>query len=370
MTNIADTNDHQTSKGLVQKLPWSFGANLTTRGLKFINHRWSAEALETKKGRDAAQEAIAEFVEAGVDVVTNSLLFRVSDEAYRRDGLTPQRVDQDTVDAFDLFNEVVNRVNPEVQTAAVIGPINDLNAHSSEIEMVKLPPLNLVVGHQNQLDRIVKQKPKLIAVETMNWEEAVILSTLCSDIYDSDKIEYSISCVVDDNGNPPGENAPSIEQLEKETRLRGRVAFGINCSTIQGVEAGVRRLLASGYTGTIDIAPNGIIGNVKPDASTGGFSGDDNQVFNNHMIATHAAKLVEECVNNGNGVRVGGCCATNKDYSDELDRELVRRGLISSFKNTQQEMGGRQLSAFSCEAVEPANALYGSPAYCTCVVRS
>ncbi|MCD8849674.1 homocysteine S-methyltransferase [Staphylococcus arlettae] len=277
----------------------SYGCNLNTS-------LWSSEILKNDPAK--IQQAHADFTQAGADILLTST-YQASYATFSAIGLSDAAIDALIADAV---YQVKQATTEQQVIVGSLGPYGAYLSDGSEYTgTYNISRSDYVDFHRQRIDSLIAQDVHDFVFETIpSFAEIQAIVTAIIPLYNQ-KQTFWLSVTVDDAGNLS--DGTAFETLRDYLQDYDPILpiFGINCSTVTGINNTIARGLLS-LPQTIALYPNG---GAHYDAESKTWSSDSNE------------QAILDCVTSWaqqNVAIIGGCCQTTPQTIERIVAKLNR----------------------------------------------
>lgn len=272
-------------------LDGGFGTTLESLGCDINSSLWSAEYLTADA--QIIEHAHQLFIEAGADIILTNT-YQAAFPSFRNAGFNSTKIDY-------LLQTAVNVTRKSKTEGALIvgslGPYGAYLADGSEYTGgYNVSDAEYFSYHKEKIESLISYGITDFVFETIpKFDEIKAVTENVIPYFENNNLTFWLSCTVNNNGDlSDGTDFPTVcEYISKHQRECS--VFGINCSTIEGVESALSKgmLTIPQYTA---VYPNG---GKTYDAATKTWTGTDES----SLLIKHAAKWQNQGIN-----IIGGCC--------------------------------------------------------------
>lgn len=273
-------------------------------GCNLYSSLWSSEVLVHQP--EKVKQAHKEFVDVGADIILTST-YQASFDTFKSIGMNTEDIEH----LFDIAVDSINATTTDEQViVGSLGPygayLSDGSEYTGEYE---ISVEEYASFHEDRIDALINRGIYDFVFETVpNINEIKAIVEYIIPNY-SDETTFWISCTVNDEGQLS--DGTDFEQVCQFIQLHlDRVpVFGINCSSVQGVNQAIKRGLLS-LPQVIALYPNG-----------GKTYDPEKKIWigtsENDQLTQNTKQWLEQ------GVQiVGGCCETTPKDIKEI-RSLI-----------------------------------------------
>jgi homocysteine S-methyltransferase len=284
-------------------LDGGFGTTLESLGCNINSSLWSAEYLIADS--QMIEQAHYLFAQAGADIILTST-YQAAYPSFRNAGFNSTTINQLLQTAVDVTQK---SKNAGALIVGSLGPYAAYLADGSEYTGdYNVSAEEYFLYHKERVQSLINYGITDFVFETIpKFDEIKAVTELIIPYFNNHHLTFWLSCTVNDNGDlSDGTDFSTVCEYISEHQSEWSI-FGINCSTIDGIESSLSKGLLNTPQYTA-LYPNG---GRTYDASTKTWSGIDQS----SLLLKYAPKWRDQGIN-----IIGGCCGILPEDINQLSK--------------------------------------------------